>query len=88
MENYFTDSLIYQENSKVTKKLLSDDIDSGKQADSESRDDPTATFDNESLVAYFNDPHCNNSAKNDGEWVLNENVNFNYFLYFDDVKSC
>ena len=48
-------------------------------------DDPIATFDEEPIVAYFNDPDCNNSAENDDEQVLNENVNFDYSMYFDDV---
>jgi len=46
-----------------------------------------ANFDNKPIVAYFNDPDCNNSAENDIEWVLNENVNFDYSLYLYDVNS-
>jgi len=49
VENYFTDSLLYQENSKVAKEPSPDDIDSGNEANSESRDDPTATFDKNQL---------------------------------------
>jgi len=67
------------------KKTLSDDIDSGNDADSKSGEDPTTTFMEEPIVAYFSDPDCNNSAKINGEWVLNENVNFDYSLYSDDV---
>jgi len=85
VKNYFIDSLLYQENSKVVKKPLLDDIDSGNEADSESGDDPTKTFDEEPIVAYFNDHNCNNSAENDDKWVLKENVNFDYSLYLDDV---
>jgi len=85
VKNYFTDSLLYQENGKVVKEPLPDDIDN--EADSKSRDNPVTTFDEESIVAYFNDPDCNNSAEYNGEWVHNENVHFNYSLYFDDV-SC
>jgi len=51
----------------------------------QNQEDPKATFDEKPIVAYFNDPDCNNSAENNGEWVLNENVNFDYSLYFDDV---
>ena len=36
VENYFTDSLLYKENSKVIKKSFPDDIYSGNQADLES----------------------------------------------------
>jgi len=36
VENYFTDSLLYQDTSKVTKEPLPDDINSDSEADSES----------------------------------------------------
>ena len=63
MKNYFTDSLLYQENSKIVKKLLPEDIDNDNEADSESGDDPTTTFDVEPIVAYFDNPDCNNFAE-------------------------
>ena len=87
MENYFTDSLLYKENGKVVKKLLLGDIDSDNEANSESEDDPELSFDEEPIIAYLNDPDCNNSADNGNEWVLNENVNFDYSLCCDDVNS-
>jgi len=37
------------------------------------------------IIAYLDDPDCNNSADNGDEWILNENVNFDYHLYCDDV---
>jgi len=51
---------------------LPDDTDNGNEADSESGDDPKVSFDEEPIIAYLNDPDCNNSANNDDEWVLNE----------------
>ena len=87
VENYFTDSLLYKENGKVVKKSLPNDINSGNEADSESGDDPEVPFDKEPIMAYLNDHDCNNSADNGDEWVLNENVNFDYSLYCDDVNS-
>jgi len=87
MENYFTDSLLYKENDKVVEKSLSDDIDSGNEADSESRDDLEVFFDEEPIIAYLNDPDCNNFTDNGDEWFLNENINFDYSLYYDDVNS-
>jgi len=87
VENYFTDSLLYKENGKVVRKSLPDDIYSGNEEDSESREDPTVSFDEKMIVAYLNDPDCNNSAGNGDEWVLNENVNFDYSLCCDDVNS-
>jgi len=71
----------------VVKKSLPDDIDSDNEADSESGEDPTVSLDRETIVAYLNDPDCNNSADIGDEWVLNENVNFDYFLSCDDVNN-
>ena len=87
MEKYFTDSLFFKENDEVVEKSLPDDIDSGIESDSESGEDPEVSFDEELIVAYLNDLDCNNSADNGDEWVLNENVNFDYFLYYGDVNS-
>ena len=39
----------------------------------------------ELIVAYLDDPDCNNLAENEGEWILNENVAFDYSLYLEDV---
>jgi len=38
-------------------------------------------------MAYLDNPDCNNSADNGDEWILNENINFNYSLCCDDVYS-
>ena len=65
VENYFSDSLLYKENSKVVEKPLPNDINSGNEGDSESREDSEVSFDKEPIVAYLNDPDCNNSPDND-----------------------
>ena len=44
VENYFTDSLLYQEVNKVVNEPLPDDIDSGNEMDSESEEDVPTTF--------------------------------------------
>jgi len=45
------------------------------------------SFDEETIIAYLDGPDCNNSADNRDEWVLNENINFDYSLCCDDVNS-
>ena len=85
VENYFTDSLLYQENNKSVKQSLPDDVDSGNEADSKSWEDAPATINVEPIVAYLDNFDCNNLAESEGEWVLNETVAFDYFLYLDDV---
>jgi len=64
---------------------LPDDIDSDNEVDSESKEDIPATFTMKPIVANLNDPDCNNSTKNNGEWVINDNVAFDYSLCLDDV---
>ena len=78
VKNYFTDALLYEEASKASKELLPNDDDSGNEADSESEGDTPATLACEPIVACFNDPQCNNPSEDDDEWVINENVIFNY----------
>jgi len=87
VENYFNDSLLYRETGKVVKQPLPDDIDNDNEANSESEEDTTTNFAMEPIVAYLHDPDCNNSTENDSEWVINENVAFDYSLYFDDVPN-
>jgi len=60
VENYFADALLYQEANKVAKEPLLEDDDSGNEADSESEEDIPAIFAYKLIVAYFNDPKCNN----------------------------
>ena len=44
VENYFTDSLLYQEDIEPLKQSLPDDLDSGKETDSELKEDAPATI--------------------------------------------
>jgi len=80
VENYFTDSLLYHKSNKPVKELLPDDVDSKNEGNSESEEDAPTTFIMESIVAYLDDPDCNNPAENEGERVINENVAFDYSL--------
>jgi len=36
------------------------------------------TFTYEPIVVCFNNPQCNNRIGDDDEWVINENITFNY----------
>ena len=78
VESYFTDAFLYQEDNKASKQPLPDDDDSGNEANSESERDTPATLACELIVACFNDPQCNNPSEDDDEWVINENVAFDY----------
>jgi len=56
VENYFTDALLYQEVSEMSKDSSPDNDDSGNEADSESEGDTLATLVGEAIVACFNNP--------------------------------
>jgi len=77
-KNYFTDALLYQEVSETSKDSLPDNDDSDNEADSESKGDMPATLVSEPIVACFNNPQCNNPSEDDDEWVINDNVFFDY----------
>jgi len=74
------DSLLYQEDIEPLKQSLPDDVDSVNEIDSESEEDVPVTISIEPVVAYMNDYDRNNLAENEGEWVLNENIVFDYYL--------
>ena len=63
-----------------------EDNDSGNEADSEPEEDAPATFAFKPIVAYLNDPEYNNLIEDDGEWVINENVTFDYPVSVDLFK--
>jgi len=85
VENYFTDFLLYKEKNKPVKQSLPDDVNNGNEADSKSGEDALAIFGIEPIVACLDDFDCNNLAENEGEWVLNETVAFDYSLCLEDV---
>ena len=55
VENYFSDALLYQEDNKVAKEPLPEDVDCGNEADSELEEETPATFAFKPIVAYLND---------------------------------
>jgi len=87
VENYFTNALLYQEANKVTKESLPEDVNSGNEADSEPEENMPATFAFKPIVVYLNDPKCNNPIEDDGEWVINESITFDYHASVDLFKS-
>ena len=78
MKNFFTDALLNQDIDKTSKDPLTDNDDSGNEADSESEGDTPATLVGEPIVACFSNPKCNNPSENDDEWVIKDNVCFDY----------
>ena len=81
MENYFTDSLLYQVDIEPLKQSLLDDLDSGNEADSESEEDVPATISIEPIVVYLNVMIVITPSK-----ILNENIAFDYSMCLEDVS--
>ena len=73
VENYFTDALLYQEIGETSKESLSNDDDSGNEADSESEADMPAILIGEPIIACLNNPQCN-TPEDEGEWLINDNI--------------
>jgi len=71
----------------VAKEHLLEDDDSDNEADSESEEDTLGTLAFKPIVAYLNDPQCNNLIGDDDEWVINENITFDYPVSVDLFKS-
>ena len=78
LKNYFTDALLYQETGETSKESLSDDDDSGNEADSESEEDMVAILIGELIVTCLNNPQCNTPSEDEGESVINDNISFDY----------
>ena len=78
VENYFTDALLYQEVDETSKETLPDNDDSGNEADSQSEADMPAIVVSEPVIACFNHPQCNALSEDKGEWVINDNISFDY----------
>ena len=57
--------------------------DSGNEVDSESEGDTPATLVGEPIVACFNNPQ----SENDDEWVINDNIFFDYFASVELFES-
>ena len=63
MKNYFIDALLYQEIGETSKESLSDDDDSGNEANSESEADMPTILIGEPIIACLNNPQCNTPSE-------------------------
>jgi len=78
VKNYFTDALLYQETGETSKEPLPHDDESGNEADSESEAGMPAILIGEPIIACLNNPQCNTPLEDEGEWVINDNISFDY----------
>ena len=69
------------------KESFPDNDDTDNEADSESEGDTPTTLVSKPIVACFNNPQCNTPSKNDDEWVINDNVSFDYLASVELFES-
>ena len=57
---------------------MPDEDESGNEADLESEAGMLAILIVEPIIACLNNPQCNTPSEDEGEWVINDNISFDY----------
>jgi len=57
------------------------------EVDSESEGDTIVTLVSEPIIACFSNRQCNTRSEDDDEWVINDNVSFDYPASFELFES-
>jgi len=81
VENYFTDSLLYQDSLETNENPQSEEPDSGNEADIKPEAEEECFWELNPLVMSINKLDINNLANDVGEWYINEELDLAYFLY-------
>jgi len=89
VENYFTDSLLYQDSLETGDNPQLEESDSGNEADIEPEAEKKYLWELNPLVTSINKHDVNNTANDVGEWYINEELDLAYFSVFasDSVPS-
>jgi len=82
VENYFTDSLLYQDSLKTGKNPKPAKPDSGNEADIEPEAEEECLWELNPLVTSINKFDVNNTANDVIEWYINEDLDLAYFSVF------
>jgi len=78
--NHSKVALLYQEVGETSKESLPDNNDSDNEADSESEANMPAILVSEPIIACFNNLQCNTPSEDEVEWVINDNISFDYLV--------
>ena len=89
VENYFTDSLLYQDSLKIEKNPQPEELDSDNEADVEPEAEEKCLWELNSLVTSVNKFDVNNTASDIDEQYINKELDLAYFsvLASDSVPS-
>jgi len=74
VENYFTDSLLYQDSLETDENSQPEELDSSNEAEEE------CLWELNPFVTSVNKLDVNNIANDVGEWYINEDLDLAYFL--------
>ena len=74
VENYFTDSLLYQDSLEMNKNPQPEELDSGNKADVEPEVEEECHWELNLLVTSINKLDVSNTANDVGEWYINEEL--------------
>ena len=88
-ENYFTDSLLYQDSLEIGDNPQPEEPDSSNEADIEPEAEEECIWELNPLVTSINKLDVNNTANDVGEWYINEELDLAYLSMFasDSVSS-
>ena len=82
VENYFTDSLLYQESVETDEVPQPEEPDSGNEADTEPEKEE-CMWELDPFVTGINKPDVDNTSVDDvGGWYINEELDLAYFSVF------
>ena len=82
VENYFTESLLYQDSLETDENPQPEELDSGNEADAEPEAEEECLRELNPLVTSINKLTVNNTANNVGELFINKELDFAYFSVF------
>ena len=82
VENYFTNSLLYQDSLEVDENPQPEEPDSGNEVDVEPEVEEECLCELNPLVMSINKLDINNTANDVGEWYINEELDLAYFFMF------
>ena len=89
VENYYTNSLLYQDSLEAAEDPSPEDSDSGNETNTELEPEEEYLWKLNQLVTSVDKLDFNNINNVEGEWYINENLDFAYLsaLAFDSVLS-
>ena len=80
VENYFIDSLLYQNSLEAAENLSPEDPDSSNEVDANPEQKEEYLWELNPLITSIDNLDFNNTANDEGEWFINEDLNLTYFF--------